>query len=519
MAKKKNKRKPLPKIICILIVLILIAVIGYGTFEYITGTNNIKKASYEVSNYSISDNNVKFDLNVNDPTNKLTGYNVDLECVDDSEKVSIVENSSKFNETVTYQKKVNWNHNYKLVITLYNEILFGSFQIESTKDTAYKFEIGQNPNAGAGEDVVYDNFQIHFMELGNKYAGDSTYIKVGTGAEQIDILIDAGSRKDSATTIKKYVDNYCTDGKLEYVIATHAHEDHIAGMVGSVSGSTRTGILYQYQVGTLIDFARTDVTSQLYNTDYVAARNNVITNGGKHYTAAECFNNENGAQSSYKLSDNVTMTILYNYYYFNKTSDENNYSVCTLFTYTQGSESHNFILTGDLEKDGEEKLASYYDGSTSAKTLPHVDLYKAGHHGSKTSSNDALLSKITPDICCVCCCAGYNEYTANYDNIFPTQDFINRIAKYTELVYVTSIYNEETGEFGSMNGNIIISCNGTNIGRKASNNLTVLKDTQWFNGYVYVDSNGNCSSGNKKDYYTSDTSGVTKRVRRTWPTN
>jgi beta-lactamase superfamily II metal-dependent hydrolase len=47
------------------------------------------------------------------------------------------------------------------------------------------------------------------------------------------------------------------------------------------------------------------------------------------------------------------MKILYNYYYENSSSDENNYSVCVLFT--QGSK--NFLMTGDLEADGESALS------------------------------------------------------------------------------------------------------------------------------------------------------------------
>ena len=45
---------------------------------------------------------------------------------------------------------------------------------------------------------VYSDFQIHFLELGNIYAGDSIYIKAGEN----DILIDAGSRANSKDTIK-----------------------------------------------------------------------------------------------------------------------------------------------------------------------------------------------------------------------------------------------------------------------------------------------------------------------------
>ncbi|MBR2070860.1 MAG: hypothetical protein IJ981_05465, partial [Clostridia bacterium] len=64
-----------------------------------------------------------------------------------------------------------------------------------------------------------EELQIHFLELGNKYTGDCTLIKVG----DTEVLIDAGSRKNSAVAIKEYVDKFCTDGVLEYVIATHAH--------------------------------------------------------------------------------------------------------------------------------------------------------------------------------------------------------------------------------------------------------------------------------------------------------
>ena len=116
------------------------------------------------------------------------------------------------------------------------------------------------PGDGIVTEVADADLSIHFLELGNKYTGDCTLIKCG----DTEVLIDAGSRKNSAATIKSYVDEYCTDGILEYVIATHAHQDHIAGFVGNTDGDGRTGILYQYKVGTLIQFSGTDTTSQIY---------------------------------------------------------------------------------------------------------------------------------------------------------------------------------------------------------------------------------------------------------------
>ena len=365
--------------------------------------------------------------------------------------------------------------------------------------------------------VVADKLQIHFLELGNEYTGDCTYIKAG----DVDILIDAGSRKGSAKTIAEYVKKFCTDGKLEYVIATHAHQDHIAGFVGSTSASAKPedkGIFRQFEVGTLIDFSLTDATSQLY-TDYLGEVEYAVSQGAVHKQAHEYF--ENGVSNVITLSDGITMTILWNKYYFEKSSDENNYSVCTLFT----AGNNNFLLTGDLEKEGEEAIAHHYDGSTKELTLPKCKLFKAGHHGSPSSSNDCLLEKIQPEICCVCCCAGSPEYTNNSDNMFPSQEFVNRIAKYTDQVYVTSMlaYDAEEDDWTvkSMNGNIVLICQDGNVTMEASKNMTKLKDTDWFNEeiwYKLVD--GNKIVANKKgstDFYNESTSGAIKGPRRTWP--
>ena len=126
---------------------------------------------------------------------------------------------------------------------------------------------------GYTENIIYDNFQIHFMELGNEFAGDSTYIKAG----DVDILIDAGSRGNSAPTLNEYIKKYCTDGKLEYVIATHNHQDHIAAFAGNSDSKAKnfkgekvgkTGVLYYYEVGTIIDFTYAGVSENNKTVTY-----------------------------------------------------------------------------------------------------------------------------------------------------------------------------------------------------------------------------------------------------------
>ena len=313
-----------------------------------------------------------------------------------------------------------------------------------------------------GDVYVSGDLSFHFMELGNKYAGDSIYIKAGDA----DILIDAGSRASSTETTSAYIDQYCTDGVLEYVIATHADQDHIAGFAGS---SSSPSIFERYECEVIIDFPLTDKDSQTYE-NYVAKRDAEVEAGAVHYTALECYNNENGAQRVYQLSDGVEMEILYNYFYENRSADENNYSVCLLFN--QGDK--HFLFTGDLEEAGEEYLVQYNE-------LPEVELFKAGHHGSKTSSNDCLLSVIRPKIVCVCCCAGTDEYTDEPANQFPTQDMIDRVAKYTDRVYVTSLGDESAEDgFVSMNGNIVVTSNRSGVSVRCSNNDVLLKDTDWF---------------------------------------
>jgi hypothetical protein len=113
--------------------------------------------------------------------------------------------------------------------------------------------------------------------------------------------------------------------------------------------------------------------------------------------------------------------------------------------------------------------------------------------------SDVLLNEITPEIVCVCCCAGNDEYTVNSSsaenanlNNFPTQDFINRIAKHTQKVYVTTLgipsYNESldtivkyrNDSFTSMNGNIVVKSKRGEVTVECSNNNTLLKDTTWF---------------------------------------
>lgn len=315
--------------------------------------------------------------------------------------------------------------------------------------------------------VVNGELQIHFLELGNKFTGDCTYIKAG----DTDILIDAGSKTSSAAVISAYLDQYVTDGKLEYVIVTHSHEDHYAGF------ALRDGSIFdRYECGTVIDFAQTrqkevnDKGKLTMYGNYKAELEAEIAAGATHYTAAQCVQE---GHDVFDLGGGISMKILDSYFYYNLSDTENNHSVCTLFTYG----TYNYLFTGDLEKAGEEKLVQMND-------LPQVELYKAGHHGSKTSSSDALMQTVKPKRVCVCCCCGSPEYTKTDANQFPTQEFIDRVAPYTDQVFCTTMcLDYDAGTFTSMNGTIIVATSKDGITVTCSNVDTLLKDWEWFKAH------------------------------------
>lgn len=334
-------------------------------------------------------------------------------------------------------------------------------------------------NGGEGE------LSVHFLELGNKYTGDCTYICYGT----TDILIDCGSKSSSISYVRDYLKAYMQDDVIDYCIVTHAHTDHYAGFT-----TTKNSMFELFDYGTIIDFGgatnkdenagalkkyttNRDKAIERCDADYVDVSTDVTQGNNKVYNIGS--------------SGEVKLEILYNYYYDHDISGtENNYSVCALLTY----KDKEFLFTGDLEEhgsEGESKLLQYNQSLQDIKNNGEdfgVELYKAGHHGSKTSSSKAFIDAIRPQVVCVCCCAGSEEYTDAIDNQFPTQQFIDVISNHTELIFVTTLCVDwETDEFTSMNGNIvgIVTASG-DFGVECSNNKTLLKDTEWFNRKITV---------------------------------
>lgn len=96
---------------------------------------------------------------------------------------------------------------------------------------------------------------------------------------------------------------------------------------------------------------------------------------------------------------------------------------------------YKILLTGDVEKEGEEQLLT--------EGLERVDILKAAHHGSKNSTSEAFLQKVLPDQAVISC--GENNRYGH-----PHQEMIHRLKIYGTKILRTDkdgavIFEEKTG--------------------------------------------------------------------------
>ena len=85
----------------------------------------------------------------------------------------------------------------------------------------------------------------------------------------------------------------------------------------------------------------------------------------------------------------------------------------------------NYLFTGDISKEVEEKIITYY-------TDLDVDVLKVAHHGSKTSSSDKFIKHISPT---------YSIISVGANNFYghPNDSVIDTLNKYESIIYRTDI--------------------------------------------------------------------------------
>lgn len=226
-------------------------------------------------------------------------------------------------------------------------------------------QTAERQTAEAEEDTTRtaEELEVHFLDVGQ---GDATLLLCGGEA----MLIDAGGN-DQGTKIQNYLRKQGVED-LKYVVCTHPDEDHIGGM---------DVILYKFNCGKVF------MTQEEKDTD--TYRDVADTMSGKGYKRSVP-----AAGEQFTLGDAV-FTILGP---VSESSDSNNNSIVLLLTHGE----NRFLFTGDAQEEEEKEIV---DGGI----LPDADVYKAGHHGSRTSSCEELLDAVSPLYAVISCGEG-NAY-------------------------------------------------------------------------------------------------------------
>lgn len=287
--------------------------------------------------------------------------------------------------------------------------------------------------------------EVHFIDVGQ---GDATLIKCNGH----NMLIDAGDNS-KGTTVQLYL-NKQNVTELDAVIWTHPDADHIGG-ADVITTKYNIGAVYMPDV---------TATTQTYS-DLMSAIN---------YRGYKPVNPLPG--SSFMLGEAKVSFLGPLYKYDN---DNDNSLVCMI-----EFGNNKFLFTGDAEQPAETALVRGYSNL-------NADVYKAGHHGSKTASSLGLLNAVNPDYVVISCGDG-NSYG------HPHAESLNNFRSFGYKVYRT----DEQGSIVAVSdgNNINWNCSPSETwiaGQSDTVNDTGIKDnTENKNGVapagaVYIGNLGN----------------------------
>ncbi|WP_340103958.1 DNA internalization-related competence protein ComEC/Rec2 [Rhodohalobacter sp. 8-1] len=196
--------------------------------------------------------------------------------------------------------------------------------------------------------------------------GDAIHIETPSGKH---ILVDAGrwspGGNSGERTIIPYLEYKQVD-KLDAVMLSHPHADHIGGMPDLIK-SIPIRTIYQSDY---------EYDSRLYER-YMSLADSA--NIRVHYAESGGIIDVDPAVRLFILGPDAATA---------KSGNVNNSSLSFRLDYGETS----FLFTGDAEAAQERTLAKRYGN------FLDIDFLKTGHHGSKTSSSPRFLNYATPEI-------------------------------------------------------------------------------------------------------------------------
>ena len=273
------------------------------------------------------------------------------------------------------------------------------------------------------------NLKIHFIDVDQ---GDATLIQ----CNQKTLLIDAGEN-DMGERVVSYLDSIGIK-KLDYVIGTHPHSDHIGGL---------DTVIDQFEIGKVI-MPKVEHSTKTYEDVLIAVRDK-----GLKITKPVV-----GEQ--YEFGDGSFQIIAPNSETY---SDLNAYSVGIRLVYGNTS----YVFAGDAETVSEEEMCN--NGLDLS-----ADVLKVNHHASRYSNSNQFLDAVSPKYAVVSC---------GKDNSYghPHQEVLEALKKRKVSVYRTDL-----------NGTIVMTSDGHNIQveTKASFDSSMNSNSSQKEEKVYVTSSG-----------------------------
>ncbi len=212
--------------------------------------------------------------------------------------------------------------------------------------------------------------EVHYIDVGQ---ADCILVLTEGGS----MLIDGGNVADSSLVVS-YLTAQGVEA-LDYVVCTHAHEDHVGGLSGALSQFS-AGVVYcpvtEYDSNAFSNFVKYTESQGLTLT---------VPNPGDSWTLGEAEITVLAPQTDY--------------------SDANNTSIVLRLDYGEIS----FLFTGDAEYESEQDMLA-------AGVNLEATVLKVGHHGSSTSTCYQFLREVNPQSAVIQCGLD-NDYGHPHDEV------------------------------------------------------------------------------------------------------